>query len=154
MKTTISLLIACLLLPAVAAAAPLKIPALKICVGPGGVMAAKQKCKAGEVAANFAHFIQPQESPVKGCRTVIEIGDDSLNTSGTTGVSLYCNTNEYLMTHGFATNPPRLVVPRRADIEIDQEVAFGVIYVVQGEINSNEYGENYSLIVSGVCCPK
>lgn len=148
-----------LALPNLAFAAT-KAPTMYVCVN-GSAISVKTKCGKNEIKANLTLFqgLQglsgtpgpqgPAGRGINGCRSVI----NDFYTSGSTAFgNVTCNSNEFLMTHGYTVFPNRLTAPRELDILTANGFAYSAEYTIQADVGAGVYGENYTLEVTGVCC--
>ncbi len=150
------------------------VTSMAICVNKAGQFVVKTKCSKAETkitASNIGAFglqgpVGPQgvqgpqgpagvsASATQSCRVVT---GSSYTAETAANVRLSCSASEYLLTWGYGLDRIRLVTLRYAEplyLNNDFSIVRGMDIMVQGEITSSYYGEDYTLFGTIVCCTK
>jgi hypothetical protein len=159
----------CLLVASSAFAAPIKIPALKICISGNGTLSAKTKCSKAEATASFNDFkgatTQGTQGPagpqgpqgpagsngvvnISSCRSIVS---SKFTTNGTAGATVTCNNNEFLLNYGNYTLPTSsLQFLASTEVYYSGGIPYGVAVLASTQVGITD---SYTLYVTGTCCP-
>lgn len=149
------LLLALLLCPSLAFAAPLKIPALKLCLNPNtGAIAAKQRCAKTETVATantLRSTIAPASNALSRCRPTTK--DCSISIFGY--CELTCSTGEYLLTHAAMSdgNSNLAIGNFPASSYTDTGLFFAIRYYFEVPFDAAQFDPDSNVRVYGTCCP-
>ncbi len=145
----LKLLILSLLIPASAFAAPIKIPALSMCINnTTGVVAVKQRCAKTETKGSYANLQGNQGAPgilnLAACNTVT--ADCGMSGAGACAVT--CGSGKFALQHSAITDSTQAFPSGLLFIDrYSNGLAAGVSY------GFSSFSVNFNAHVEAVCCP-
>ena len=147
MKIILAIVVCLALICEATWAAPIQLPAQIGLCGDSirGTVRVRTKCKRGENPIFLSDIIGTQSA----CRQVY--GAYIAGAFGTAGVTLSCDSSEYISSWGFTPSSSQLIVLRSAEI---RDSGSSVRIITQEDVGANVSAGSYTLMATGLCCPK
>lgn len=129
----------------------------RVCANPvTGEMTTRPRCKGSDIALNASNIwdvLKGKNTYLSACRTVE--GTAVANPS-TAGVSVSCNSGEFMLNYGDFTTPVALNVVRQNEIIYDGNIPSGVLMIAQNDFGVGDYSftTGWTFHVTATCCPR